>query len=482
MGLLGSRGREQDEIPGFDPIQEKYVRLDLELWLKKHRVLKKAREQGRANLPPSEASDMDATELEIVDWINHRGRKCREDVVRRLSDFERELAVMENDQDLIVQKHRVDQIDKNADIELERKTDEGRNVMSGLEKRVVYGHRDFEEFQQRSALTRLPDYTNRSRALIFIVVCCFVEAILNASLLMDVNPFGLVGSSIQMGLISAVNILIGGLLMGGLLRQKNHVKWSNKTFSWLGIILTTVAIIGFNLFVGHFRDSVQSVMDDRGADVLQMGSGALQRMTDDPAGLDSFQTYLLVLLGISCFGIGSWKWLQRDDAYPGYGRRDRQVKRSEQDYVKQYDSVQSELKRVFQGFESLFEDIRNRLEIKQSQWREICVRGTRLVTEYAVNLQQYQHDLDFLLKAYRTENERVRMSPPPPHFAKQVKVDSGILEAPSFTPSAEVNIRGVMDQVHAAISRLQVRFQDSCRRFRPLAELGRAGTAEGLPK
>ena len=477
MPLLGRRDGEQDSVPGFDPIREEYVRLDLDRWLKKHRVLKKAREHGSSNLPPSAASDLDSTELEIVDWINHRGRKCRQDVVRHLSGFERELARMENDQELIVQKHKVDQIEKNSEIELERKTNEGRNALIGLAQEVATGRRDFEKFRTRSSLTRLPDYGNRCAALIFISVCFVVEVVLNASLLMDVNPFGLMGASMQMSLISAVNIWIGGLLMGGLLRRKNHMDLWPRTLSWLGIVLTTAVIAGFNLFVGHFRDSVQKVMDDQGADVLQMGSDALQQVTGDPLGLDSFQTVLLVLLGISCFGIASWKWLQRDDPYPDYGQRDRQLKRIETDYVKHYDEVVDDLTKIFRDFESRMEDLRHQLEIRQSQWKEICVRGTRLVKEYTVNLQQYQHDLDYLLKAYRTENERVRMNPAPPHFAQQLKVDAAILSPPSFTPSAEVSLQSVMDQVHAAITRLQVRFQDSCRRFRPLAEIGSHGAA-----
>ena len=121
---------EQDNVPGFDPRAEKYKRLDLDRWLKKHSVLEKAKEQGTANQPPSDATSLDATELEIVDWINHRGRKCREDVVRHLSDFERDLVHMENDQELVFLKQKVRRAEKNAERALERKFRDGRNDLS----------------------------------------------------------------------------------------------------------------------------------------------------------------------------------------------------------------------------------------------------------------------------------------------------------------------------------------------------------------
>ena len=471
MVWAGYSDPEQGGIPGFDPSAEKYERLDLERWLKRHDVLKKAREQGAANQPPSEASGLDASELQIVDWINHRGRKCREDVVRLLSDFERELAQVENAQELAVLEQEVHQIEKNAEIALERKVKEGRNRLARLEQEVSVVRQDRKTLQEESGLTRLPDYSHRSTAWRFILGCAVVEIILNASLLMDVIPLGLLGAVGQMVLISGVNVLVLGFPMGGLLRQRNHVQRSRAAISWAGIILVMLVAFLFNLAVGHFRDSIQVVLTDRSADVFRIGADALSRLSGQPFGLDSFHSVLLVLLGLACFGLSSWKWLQRDDAYPDYGRRDRQVRQAEEAYVSIYDQVQADLEELYGGFESKLEDIRHALRTKQSKWREICRRGTRLVDEYPVNLGQYQHDLNYLLKVYRTANETARTSPVPPHFGSLESVDSDILEPPSFTPSAEVGIQGVMDRVHTTVGQLQAWFRESCRRIRPLDEI-----------
>ena len=480
MAWTNLRDSEQDSVPGFDPRTEKYIRLDLDRWLKKHNVSKKAKEHGTANQPPSDASSLDATELEIVDWINYRGRRCREDIVRHLSDFERELAHLENDQELIVLKQEVHQTEKKAEIALERKVDEGRNALTVPKKEVSDVRQDFKRFKEQSGLTRLPDYSHRSTVWMFILACVIVEIVLNASLLMDVMPSGLLGAIGQMALISGFNVVICGFPMGELLRLRNHVQRSKKIVSWLLIFLIMLPIVAlFNLAVGHFRDSIQVVLTDRSADVFQAGGDALRRLFDAPLGLDSFHSVLLAVLGIACFGFASWKWLQRDDPYPDYGRRDRQMKLKEKDYVHKYNQVQDELGILYLEFESKLKDIRHQLRAKQSNWREMYARGKRLVQEYPVNLAQYQHDLDYLMNAYRTANTMVRTSPIPPHFSRLEKVDAAILDPPSFTPPAEVSIQGVMDQVHATISQLQLQFRDSCKEFPPLDEVWRERTQGG---
>ena len=68
------------------------------------------------------------------------------------------------------------------------------------------------------ASVALPTTRTASGALPVILFCFAVEVVLNAALLMDVNAFGLIGSTVQMGLISAVNVLMGALAMGALVR------------------------------------------------------------------------------------------------------------------------------------------------------------------------------------------------------------------------------------------------------------------------
>ena len=458
--------------PGFDGRTEKYLPLDLTAWLKKHGIENEGRKQGAGNQPPTDAEEFDATEASIWAWVHRRARVCRDNVGGHLSDLERELADVDNDEQLVTLGQRVDQMEHDARLALERNVDVGRNVLVTLEQAVREDNEDFRAFRQSNSLTRQADYSHRRGALPFILICFVVEVVLNAALLMEVNAFGLIGSTAQMGLISAVNVLICGLAMGGLLRQSKLRATPRKAAAWVGIVVLLAGVGAFNLAVGHFRDSMQAVVTNPGADISALGNDVLVRFAASPAGLESFQSYLLALLGFLFFCVASWKWLQRDDPYPDYGRRHRQLEKRKKDYVGRYNEMQEALRQTFAEHESDLEDVRERLEIKRSKWRDACVRGRNLVEQFPVQMGQYASDLDSLMSAYRTANRAARTEPPPRHFDAKPEFEPGILEpAPTFSPPPETNLTEVMQSVHDAIRNLQNVYRDAARRYPTLEHL-----------
>ena len=467
-----------NNIPGFDPVKEQYVQLDQEQWLKDHRIRDHGEDQGKKNQPATEDDSLDEFESEIVDWVNRRGRVCRDNVSRHLSDLERELADMENDAELAILGDQVEETRQDAATALEAGVAAGRDRLTEEESAVRDGSAELERFKRSAGLTRLVDYSHRGTALRYIFICFAIEIVLNASLLMDVNPFGLLGATMQMALISGVNVIFAGLVMGVLLRQGHHVQAWRKLLAWLGIVGLVGAVLVFNLAVGHFRNSMQASLDDPSTDVLTLGNDVLQRLADGPFDLASFQTALLVLLGIVCFGVGAWKWFQRDDAYPGYGQQARQLEGKQDAYAKAYQREQDELSGIHERYRSVPQDIRHKVVVKQGKWREICLRGERLVTDFPVNLGQYQLDLKFLLAAYRTANRSARTQPPPRHFDNEEQVDRAILEPPQFRPPPETSLAGVAEKVNAAITGLQDEYRAARRRYTTLTDAIAQGVEE----
>ncbi len=478
MRVISAKNSTWDNIPGFNREKDQYVQLDLKQWLKDHRIEDQGESRGKENQPAAEDDGLDAVESQIVDWVNRRGRICRANVSGHLSDLERDLANMEDDDELRILENEVDEQKREAEIAIERGNDAGRSRLSDEKKLVREGSAEFERFRQRAGLTRIADYSHRRTALRYIVVCFVIEIILNASLLMEVNPFGLLGSTMQMALISCVNVVFLGLVVGELLRQRNHVAAWRKVVAWFGIVVAVMPVLAFNLAVGHFRNSMQASVNDPSADFLTLGNDALQRLVDGPLDLASFQTALLVLLGIACFGIGAWKWYQRDDAYPGYGQLERQLSGLKEDYKQAYQREQDGLEEIQKAHISKLEDIRHKLVVTQGKWREICIRGERLVQDYPTNLSQYQHDLDFLLEAYRTANKGARSLPLPPHFNDTVRVDDEILEPPLFTPPDKTSLAGVADKVNHAILALQEEYRVARRKYETLEEVTTQGTEQ----
>lgn len=465
-----------DNEPGFDEVKERYIRLDLEAWLAKHAIREEGRRQGAANLPAPEADGLDATEEKILAWVNSRALICRQNVSDHLADLERELVDMESDRDLEDLKLEVSELGTNGGLALGRQVEKGGNLLLTPKEAVQEDTADFRAFRRRARLTRQADYSHRRWSLPVILTCFVVEIVLNATLLMEVNAFGLVGSSIQMALISFVNIFAAGLAMGFLLRQRNRVALIRRCLAWIGIVLLLGTTVAFNLAIGHFRDSMQAVVNDPSADVLALGTDVVDRFLANAAALDSFQSYLLALLGFLFFCIASWKWLQRDDPYPDYGRRHRQLQSLRDDYIGRYDTAQRDLKNVHDEFASKLEDHREKLKIKQSAWKDICVRGQHLVDDYKLNLGQYPHDLDHLIEEYRTANRAARTEPAPRHFETSVYVDADVIDTPpAFNPPPPTVLNDVMGHVHGAIEELQDQYAKAARRHPTLEELDTDG-------
>ncbi|MXW51322.1 MAG: hypothetical protein F4X81_00610 [Gammaproteobacteria bacterium] len=477
VGLLEAmvtKSQNWEAVPGFSPDTGKYVPLNLDHWLRDHKILEDGKSRGAKDLPASDIESLGGTEQRIVDWVNQRGRNCRDIVATYLSDVERLLANMDRDEDLDDTARQVGEKAQNGKRELEKQADSRINAMAPREEAMRHASRDFEHFRQENRLTRPPDYSHRRNSAWWISGALLFEVALNASLLMEVSPFGFMGSFGQMGLISLLNVVLLGLAMGTLLRQVNHVHLGRKLLAVLGGLVLLSAAIAFNLLVGHFRDSMQAVANAPATELFVIGDDALQRFLAQPFSWDAFQSLLLALLGLAFFLFGGFEWLRRDDPYPGYGQRDRQLLKEQQSYAAAYDQSQSALGQTFKEYEGWLKDERHKLRIQQDRYRELVVRCQGIRENYPTNLQQYQYDLDYLLEAWRTANRDARSTPPPSHFAAKVQIDPGVLLAPDFSPPADNSMdhrETLRNQVHEAISQLQEDYNRLRRRFKRIDEL-----------
>jgi len=458
-----------DNKPGFDPVNGKFIKLDLDGWLKEHKILEQAQEDGNQNKPA--ATDSQAgVPAKIIAWVNQRGRICRQNVSRWLNDLERNLTDMEDHEGLEVQIHQVEETLNDAELDLQGKVREQRGHLAVPADELGQAKKDYEAFRRESELRRLPDYSGRKTALRYIIFFFCLELILNATSLMDANPFGLIGAIVQMALICAVNILIMGWCMGGLLRLAHHVKRAKSWFFGFLASAVVVLVAGFNMAVGHFRDSMQAILDDPSADIFAVGSDTFIRFSEGPVAFESFQSALLALLGFLFFCVSAWKWLSRDDRYPEYGQKHRQLQEKQDDYTARFENAENQLKSVFKKYEAKLEDIRHKLDVQKIKWKEHRIKGNAVVADFSTNLKQYQHDLNQLLGAYISANLKARTEPAPDWFSEIVKVDQEILIPPDFTVPEQASLGDVADRIDRAIKELQTMFKEKTKEFSTLEE------------
>lgn len=465
----------------FDPVRAKFIPLNVDQWLKDHKIAEDAKARGAEDLPRSDAVALGDQENKIVAWIHECALDCRQQVSKYLGDLMADLVNIEDDAALKGLVQEVNEIRAKAVSELEHEVKNDPCSLATRGSKLQLDAADFYEFRKREGLRRAPNYAHRIWALPVILICFVVETALNATLLMDVNAFGLVGSISQMGLISAVNILIVGLAMGALVRRSMHRSPVLKVVAWVGMVVILVAVVAFNLAVGHFRDSMQAVLSDPSADILALGNDALVRFVDGPFRLDSFQSALLALLGMLFFALASWKWLQRDDLYPGYGPRARQKEESEKHYADGLKQALARLKAIYEKYDTKLKDVRDKLELKKPNWEEKRLKGQGVRNHYKYHTKQYQLHLDSLLSLWRTRNQYHRSSPPPAYFATRVLIDQDLLHPPDFDPPEGVPFAHVTKEVHKAITELGETHKTQRKKYPSLSDIlrrARAATGE----
>ena len=471
---MAAKSQNWETVPGFDRDTGEYIPLNLDNWLRDHNILEDGKSRGARDLPASDIEDWDGTEKEIFRWVNERGHNCRDIVANYLSDVERQLADMDRNENLDDTTRRVEEQERNGKQELESQADLRANELTPQAQALREASRDFKAFRQANRLTRPTDYSHRRNSAYWILGALFFEVLLNATLLMEVSTFGFIGSFGQMFLISLLNVVLLGLALGILVRQLHHVHWGRKLMPFLGIFTLLGIAIAFNLLVAHFRDSMQAVANAPVSELLVLGDDAFQRLVAAPIGWDSFQSLLLAVLGFAFFLFGGFEWLRRDDRYPGYGQRHRQLQQMHNGYAAAYDQAQRVLERVFKRYEDWFEDTRHKLRVKQDRYRELVRRCEGIRENYPTNLGQYQHDVDYLLGAWRSANLDARNTRPPSHFATKRALDSDILDPPNFSPPKDNSLEHrerLREKAHAAILELQAHSNRQRTRFKRIDEL-----------
>ena len=465
----------------FDRELEQYVPLDRDAWLRDHDIRKKARKNGEQNHPPTDQNEPDGVHYEIKTAINGRGFQCQNIVSNHLSDLVQQLnATLEQENQAVLRQKIVEEAEATSTA-IEKQISNDKDKLTRLKDAVGEGKRNYENFRREAnpPLDRLPDYSDRRNALLWVFWIALLEVTLNASLLSEKNPFGLGGAILQMSVITGINIVVGLSVMGSALRYRNfmsdqsHAKKLKAWGAWSLMIILVPIIVAYNLLVGHFRDSMQAPANTTKTDsaIAMIGDDTLPRMIADPFGLDSLFSILLVIVGVICFGIASWKGYRSDDPYPDYGRRHRQVTVITNNYRNAVRAVRENLEEQYETHRKKLEDIRHQVEIQQSAWLDLHERGQHIVNEYPGHLGQYQHDLNHLIAVYRDENQMARTEPPPAFFNQPLSIDEQILEPPAFEPPAEGDWTNTTDTAHKAILKIQKCYQNALVQYPTLEDI-----------
>ena len=476
-------GDDWQAIPGWNEAEQKYVQLDCERWIRQNRVREIGHENGELDFPLSETTQPDDMHLKIVSWVNQRGRTCHAEVSRYLRQQRYNLQ-QEGKQGMAPIRQKVEGLRDAGVLDLQTQGLNDWNVLTQKEREASNAWAALEEFREKERLEqRDAEFEGRDTWYWWLIGIVAIEAIANAMMLSGVNEYGLLGALSVMIAIGVVNAGVLAGMIGEGWRLKNSTRVLVAAGGWLIVAVGAGGMVIWNLLVGHFRDSMLSVVTRTAmeTDSLEdlLTDNTVERFLTNPMGLESMQSWVLAAIGVGFCIFAATKWLRRDDAYPGYGSMYRVWTDRAEGYRREFYGRDKDLNEIHTRYVDRIQDELDMVQNQRGNHGLITKTATDIIRDFRMHLSQYQDDLDFILAAYRTANEKARKTPSPKFFAERLLVDQSMLEAPDWKEVPESNYDEDWEDFKQAQNAIRKAYREARARYPTLADLMEGESARG---
>ena len=313
---------------------------------------------------------------------------------------------------------------------------------NNLRKKYSEASDDLENFKLENQLQRNPSYPS-SRFLLFsiIVFILVIESVINGNIFAEGSEFGLVGGITQAFLIALINVLIGAVIGFWGIREINHIKRRRKNIGIISLCIFIIWVFIYNLIVAHYRDNFVTLDSD-----IEAGKATINSILTSTTDL-SFNSMILLIIGIVCSTFTLYEALKMDDLYPGYGSRARKAELTRVE-------LDLKTKKVFSDTDSLCDKALKAINVDEQRSRAFLNESITIQQNRALEIEKTRNEIDHLnetyvvlVKMYREKNIKHRNSSAPQFFNNKINIlfDTNSLgEQPSnaviFTPDVLENL------------------------------------------
>ena len=376
--------------------------------------------RGRRNQPLTESRRLDEAENDVIALIQG-------EVANANNSLRQNLASCGDRGRLLGLENLIQEIRNFAPLQFQEAALQGAKPMNALQDQTKARDEELKEFKTMHNLKRTPDYPSASQLYWYVGVICvlfLLEVVGNSYFLAKGSDFGLVGGFMEATLIAAVNIGIS--LYAGYwgVRECWHLNLRRKIRGYAVIAIWFAFTISFNLLVGHYRESAESTVLEGG------GARAVESFLNSPLGLEEFQSFVLVAIGVLFAFIALIDGLLMDDFYPGYGNKDRRLKMSEAEFLAARADIISRLDEIREEAVDTRAKQREALNGCVAENHQILNTRTEAIQSHTEHIGFLENAGNQLLSAYREANCETRKTPAPERFREDwkvtpVKVDDG---------------------------------------------------------
>lgn len=282
-----------------------------------------------------------------------------------------------------------------------------------VEKRA----KDLRQFKVLNELKFEPEYNASFVDLIgTAILIAAIESAANAYFFGQASEAGIVGGFFTAGMVSLINVGLG-FTTGLCFRQLNHIKKWRMLFALPALFVLICFAVVFNLIVGHYREALIKNPD---AIIIEIIPEAMSNLL----GVRSFDSMILILLGLFIFAISAYKGYKVWDTYPGYMSKHKAVRDAEENLREQRDRANEDVDRKLKQQIDQFNSIGPSLSSKRATLDAVSSKIDSTQSALTTTLDQIEQAANAVIQIYRTANQQVRNPKiaPPTYFQSQFKL------------------------------------------------------------
>ena len=387
-----------------------------------------AKKAGKSELPPSDASELDANEITFVQELKQNASSARMSLNKSLSLITNEISKI----DLETEKAQIENAVDELRADLSNDQEEIIQDLKKLKETAENRESDLERFKKDNGLTREPRYKSSYVATIAIIMTFLViETALNSTLLAKASDLGLVGGMAQAVIISLINIILG-FSLGFLVYPRTNQKKKYSTLIWkMMLILGCLVVLIFNLLIGHYREAL----------VLDPESSTFQAITSFTSGvfdLSDIESIFLVFIGIIVAGVSYWKGSTQNDPYFEYTTYAKALDTAVEELEDEKESSLEELDDKGEDSSNTLDKIYKRAKLHLKTYNALKSSFSQQQELYKAYIDDLEETAKIAITLYRQTNEVARSSASPKYFKGSLKFD--LYQKPSIPELNDIGV------------------------------------------
>ena len=444
--------------------------------VERFRLKERGRERGQDGQPHTTQPTLDNVEMEVVGYCDDLYANRRNDYHRHRSALEERLRPLPAD-------HGADPLVENTCKEMKDAVAADRPDLARLTREAQQAVGELNRFKRKEGRTADADYPeSRVWHWGFLIALVLLEAVVNGLFFGANVEGGILAGTTYAVLIAVVNVAAIGWLLAALLRQMYHRDPRRRVGGLVGLATATAVAVFWNLFVAHYREALppdypappdtaivtqaapaESAPETcwRGPDESDADQEALCLFRASPFGLTGFYSWMLLLIGLAMCAGAAMDWFKTDDPYPGYGKREKQRRETEDRLLDHRSGLLGDLdRRHGEAARKLRVEFRDPVEVRElalSDYNKLHARHTDLCG-FARDLEKSCRGA---LDIYRTANREARSTPEPQIWQDSWEADWDLPEPPDRSDligQSEAEERSRL--MHAVLERREQRLRD----------------------